>query len=142
MTNYPKDIFKSYVERQISKNKFIEKLTEWQKANGIDYSFKKTVDDLDVYFTYRHITATIKNNKLHFKTDKNEKADTPFEFRRKVDFYLEYKNKLVNMALSIMDFYFGKAVKAIGNLETNDYHTNIEKAEYWAGIAREKSSCL
>ena len=142
MTNYPKDIFEAYVKRQISKDKFIEKLTEWQKANGIDYSFKKTVDDLEVYFTYRHITATIKNNKLHFKTDQNEKADTPFEFRRKVDFYLEHKNKTINIALSTMDFYFGKAIKATGKLETNDYHTNIEKAEYWAGIAREKSSCL
>ena len=87
MTNYPHDIFEAYAKRQISKEEFEKQFSEWQKANGIDYSFKKTINGLDVCFTYRNITATIKNNKLHFKTDQNEKADTPFEFRRKVDFY-------------------------------------------------------
>ena len=87
MTNYPHDIFKAYAEREISKEEFEKQFLEWQKANGIDYSFKKTVDGLNVSFTYRNITATIKNNKLHFRTNKNDTANTPFEFRRKVDFY-------------------------------------------------------
>ena len=87
MTNYPYDIFEAYAKRQISREEFEKQFSEWQKVNGIDYSFKKTINGLDVCFTYRNITATIKNNKLHFKTDKNEKANTPFEFRRKVDFY-------------------------------------------------------
>lgn len=138
MTNYPQDIFEAYSKRQISKDGFIEKLTEWQKANGIDYSFKKTVNGLDVYFTYRNITAKIKNDRLHFKTDKDEVAKTPFEFQRKVDFYLNQKNKALQAILSTMDFYFEKAIKAIGKLEINDYHINMEKAEYWAGIARER----
>ena len=87
MKNYPRDIFEAYSKRQISKEEFIDQFTKWQKANGMDYSFKKTIDGLDVFFTYRNIIATIKNNKLHFKTDKSNTASTPFEFRRKVDFY-------------------------------------------------------
>ena len=87
MINYPKDIFEAYTERQISREDFVKRFSEWQKENGLDYTFKKTVDGLDFYFVYRNITATIKNNKLHFKTYKNEVVKTPFEFRRKVDFY-------------------------------------------------------
>lgn len=93
MTNYPRDILEAYAKRQINKEEFIEQFSEWQKANGINYSFKKIVNGLDVCFMYQNITATIKNNKLHFKTDKNDTASTPFEFRRKVDFYYANKEK-------------------------------------------------
>lgn len=77
MTNCPQHIFELYSKWQISKDEFIYQLIECQKANNIDYSFTKTVGDLDIYFTYQNITAIIKNNKLHFKTDQNEKASTP-----------------------------------------------------------------
>ena len=87
MTSYPHDIFEAYSKRQISREEFEKRFSEWQKVNGIDYNFKKTVNGLGVCFTYRNITAIIKNNKLHFKADKSNTASTPFEFRRKVDSY-------------------------------------------------------
>ena len=48
MTNYPHDIFEAYAKRQISKEEFEKQFSEWQKANGKDYSFKKTINGLDV----------------------------------------------------------------------------------------------
>ena len=87
MINYPKDILGAYTERQISREDFVKRFSEWQTENSLDYTFKKIVNGLEFYFVYRNITATIKNNKLHFKTYKHEVVKTPFEFRRKVDFY-------------------------------------------------------
>ena len=87
MINYPAYIFEAYATRLISREDFVKRFSEWQKKNGLDYTFKKTVNGLEFYFIYRNITATIKNNKLHFKTYKHEVVKTPFEFRRKVDFY-------------------------------------------------------
>lgn len=93
MTNYPQEIIEIYRKRQISKEEFVKQLTEWQRGNGLDYSYKITVNGSNVYFTYRNITAKIKNNTLHFKTSFTEVAKTPFEFRRKVDFYYTYIKK-------------------------------------------------
>ena len=138
MTNYPKYLFEGYANQCIDKSDFLKQLSEWQKAHGLDYTCKKTINNSDVYFTYRNITATIKRNKLHFKTYKNDTAKTPFEFRRKVDFYLEKKDREIRKALSTISFYFEKAIKAINNLEINDYQTNIEKAEDWLRIAKER----
>ena len=142
MTNYPQDIIELYTNQKISKEEFIKQFSEWQKRNGIDYSFKKTVDNSDVYFTYRNITATIKNDKLHFKTYQNDTAKTPFEFRRKVDFYLDQREREIDNAILMAGFYFGKAIKAKNSSETNDYQTNIEKARYWAEIAKERMTWL
>lgn len=147
MINYPLEIFEAYAKRQISKEEFIKQFSRWQEMSGLDYTCKKTVDSSGVYFTYRNITATIKDDKLHFKTYQNDTAKTPFEFRRKVDFYLEQKDRAILKALSTMSFYFEKAIKIIHNLEINDYQANtvfkhiydcIEKAEYWAEIERER----
>ena len=142
MENYPQDIIELYTNKKISKEEFIKQFSEWQKRNGIDYSFNKTVDNSGVYFTYRNITATIKNDKLHFKTYQNDTAKTPFEFRRKVDFYLEQREREIDNAILMAGFYFCKAIKAKNSSETNDYQTNIEKARYWAEIAKERMTWL
>ena len=106
MKNYPKDIFASYTKRQIDRDEFVERFSGWQKENGLDYSCKVATDHLDVYFIYRNIIATIRDNKLHFKTYQNEEANTPFEFQRKVDFYLQQKKQAIhqNREVSIMTF--------------------------------------
>ena len=121
MTNYPKDIFEAYSNQQINKEEFIKQFSKWQKMNELDYSCKKTVDSSGVYFTYRNITATIKNNKLHFKTDQNDTAKTPFEFRRKVDFYLNYRDRAMIEPLIEMSFYHEKIIELMDKLESNDY---------------------
>lgn len=113
MKNYPKDILEAYSEQRISREEFIEQFSTWQKKNGLDYSYKKTVDELDVYFTYRNITATIKNNKLLFKTYQNEVAKTPFEFRRKVDFYLQQRKQAI---------YKNNEARIMAFDRTNDIH--------------------
>jgi len=94
MKKYPKEIFKAYTERQISRKEFIEKLSEWQLQNGLDHSCDLTIEGSGVYFTYRNITAIVKNKTLHFRTYHDEEADTPFEFCRKVDFYLEQRRRM------------------------------------------------
>ena len=94
MTNYPRDIITAYADREISRAEFKNRFAEWQKRQGRDYSCKGTADKSGVYLTYRNITATIKNNTLHFKTYAADTARTPFEFRRKVDFYKEAKKRL------------------------------------------------
>ena len=95
MKNYPKEIFASYTERVISREEFIAQLSEWQRENGIDHSCDLTIEGSKVYFTYRNITAIVKNKTLHFRTYHDEEADTPFEFCRKVDFYLEQRRRIV-----------------------------------------------
>ena len=142
MINYPLEIFEAYAKRQISKEEFIKQFSRWQEMSGLDYTCKKTVDSSGVYFTYRNITATIKDDKLHFKTYQNDTAKTPFEFRRKVDFYLEQREREIDNAILMAGFYFGKAIKAKNSSETNDYQTNIEKARYWAEIAKERMTWL
>ena len=68
MTNYPQDIIAAYAERKISRGQFKNRFAEWQKKQGRDYSCKGSADKQGIYLTYRNITATIKNDTLHFKT--------------------------------------------------------------------------
>lgn len=100
MTNYPQDIITAYAERKISREQFKNRFAEWQKRQGRDYSGKGTADKSGVYLTYRNITATIKNGILNFKTNQDETANTPFEFRRKVDFYKEAKGRGILKAIA------------------------------------------
>ena len=138
MTNYPQDIITAYAERKISRGQFENKLAEWQKKRGRDYSCKGTADKQGVYLTYRNITATIKNDTLHFKTYAADTARTPFEFRRKVDFYKEAKSKAIERAIATMNFYFDKAGEALRNLNDDGFRVNIGKAKDWAIIAEER----
>lgn len=94
MKNYPKEIFKAYTERVISREEFIERLGKWQRRNGINYSCDITIENSNIYFTYRNTTAIVKNTKLHSRTYHDEEADTLFEFCRKVDFYLEQRRRI------------------------------------------------
>ena len=139
MTNYPQDIITAYAERKISRGQFENKLAEWQKKRGRDYSCKGTADKQGVYLTYRNITAIIKNDTLHFKTYAADTARTPFEFRRKVDFYKEAKKKAFERALATMNFYFDKAGAALRNSDSNSYRANIDKARDWALIVEERT---
>ena len=116
MKNYPKDIFEAYTERQIDRDEFVERFSEWQKENGLDYSCKVATDNLEVYFIYRGIAAAIKDNKLLFRTYQNEKANTPFEFQRKVDFYLQQKKQASHKNREVSIMAFDKA---------NDIHEKI-----------------
>ena len=135
MTNYPQDIIVAYAERKISRGQFKNRFAEWQKKQGRDYSCKGTTDKQGVYLTYRNITATIKNDTLHFKTCTDDTANTPFEFRRKVDFYREARSKAIERAIATMYFYRDKAVKALGDLNHDGYKVNIGKAKDWSIIA-------
>lgn len=139
MTNYPQDIITAYAERKISREQFKNRFAEWQKKQGRDYACKGMADKQGVYLTYRNITATIKNNKLHFKTYTGDTAYTPFEFRRKVDFYKEAKKKAFERVLATMNFYFDKAGEALRNSDSNGYRANIDKARDWALIAEERT---
>lgn len=138
MTNYPQDIITAYAERKISRARFENRFAEWQKKQGRDYSCRGTADKSGVYLTYRNITATIKNDTLHFKTYTDNTARTPFEFRRKVDFYKEAKGKAIERAIATMNFYFDKAGEALRNLNDDGFRVNIGKAKDWAIIAEER----
>lgn len=135
MTNYPQDIITAYAERKISRGQFENKLAEWQKKRGRDYSCKGTADKQGVYLTYRNITATIKSDTLHFKTYTDDMARTPFEFRRKVDFYREAKSKAIERAIATMYFYRDKAVETLRDLDHDGFIANIGKAKDWSIIA-------
>ncbi len=138
MTNYPQDIIAAYAERKISRAEFENRFAEWQKRQDRDYSCKGTAGKSGVYLTYRNITATIKNDTLHFKTYTDDTAGTPFEFRRKVDFYREAKSKAIERAIATMDFYFDKAEEALKNSDSNSYEDNIGKAKDWSIIVEER----
>ncbi len=138
MTNYPQDIIAAYAERKISRGQFKNRFAEWQKKQDRDYSCKGTADKQGIYLTYRNITATIKNDTLHFKTYADDTAHTPFEFRRKVDFYKEAKSKAIERAIATMNFYFDKAGEALRNLNDDGFRVNIGKAKDWAIIAEER----
>lgn len=138
MTNYPQDIITAYAERKISRGQFKNRFAEWQKKQDRDYSCKGTADKQGIYLTYRNITATIKNDTLHFKTYTDDTAGTPFEFRRKVDFYKEAKSKAIERAIATMNFYFDKAGEALRNLNDDGFRVNIGKAKDWAIIAEER----
>ena len=136
MTNYPQDIIAAYAERKISRGQFKNRFAEWQKKQGRDYACKGMADKSGVYLTYRNITATIKNGTLHFKTNQDETANTPFEFRRKVDFYREARSKAIERAIAAMYFYRDKAVEA---LDHDGYMANIGKAKDWSIIAERRA---
>lgn len=135
MTNYPQDIIAAYAERKISRGQFKNRFAEWQKKQGRDYSCKGTADKSGVYLTYHNITATIKNDTLHFKTYAADTAHTPFEFRRKVDFYREARRKAIERAIATMYFYRDKAVEALKDLDHDGFMANIGKAKDWSIIA-------
>lgn len=135
MTNYPQDIITAYAERKISRAQFKNRFAEWQKRQGRDYSCKGTADKQGVYLTYRNITATIKNDTLHFKTYTDDTASTPFEFRRKVDFYREARSKATERAIATMYFYRDKAVETLRDLDHDGFIANIGKAKDWSIIA-------
>ena len=132
MTNYPQDIIAAYAERKISKEELKDKLAEWQKKQGRDYSCKGTADKQGVYLTYRNITATIKNDTLHFKTYTDDTARTPFEFRRKVDFYREGKDKELLRAIAMANLYQKRAREALENLDMANYYSNMGRVKEWA----------
>lgn len=142
MTNYPQDIITAYAERKISRGQFKNRFAEWQKKQGRDYSCKGTADKQGVYLTYRNITATIKNDTLHFKTYTNDTASTPFEFRRKVDFYKEAKGRGILKAIATMNRYIDMAGEALRNNDENGYQINTEKSKQWADIAIKRGSWL
>ena len=121
MTNYPQDIIAAYAERKISRARFENRFAEWQKKQGRDYSCKGTADKQGVYLTYRNITATIKNDTLHFKTNQDETVNMPFKFRRKVDFYKEAKGRGILKAIATMNRYIDMAGEALRNNDENGY---------------------
>ena len=92
--------------------------------------------------SYRNITATIKNDTLHFKTYTNDTASTPFEFRRKVDFYKEAKGRGILKAIATMNRYIDMAGEALRNNDENGYQINTEKSKQWADIAIKRGSWL
>ena len=134
MTNYPQDIIAAYAERKISRGQFENRFAEWQKKQGRDYSCKGTADKQGVYLTYRNITATIKNGTLHFKTNQDETANTPFEFRRKVDFYREGKDRELSRAMAMANFYQKRAREALENSDMVSYYSNMGRVKEWAII--------
>lgn len=89
---YPEILIRLYRRNEISREAFIKTFRTWQESWGIDFSIKGTADRNGTYVTYRDIKATIINGTLWFTTgNKEQYADTVFEFCRKVDFY---KNKM------------------------------------------------
>ena len=143
MTNYPQDIITAYAERKISRARFENRFAEWQKKQGRDYSCKGTADKSGVYLTYRNITATIKNDTLRFKTYAADTARTPFEFRRKVDFYLEAKDRHLLKAIAMANFYQERARKALKNSDMVSYYSNMGKVKEWVPFIEENGGiCL
>lgn len=81
--DYPSELISNLKAKKITRQQFIYQMRAWQIAHGINYSCKGSADKDGVYVTYRGIKATIRNGFLCWK---NNKAKTPFEFRRQVDF--------------------------------------------------------
>ncbi|UTC65983.1 MULTISPECIES: hypothetical protein [unclassified Treponema] len=138
MTNYPQDIITAYAERKIGRSQFKNLFAKWQKENGRDYTCKGTADKSGIYLTYRGVTAMIKNGILNFKTNQDDTANTPFEFRRKVDFYREERGKGILRAIATMNRYIDMAGEALRNNDENSYQINTEKSKQWADIAIER----
>lgn len=88
MSSYPTELITNYRAGKISRQKFQQQFSNWQKQNGINYDCKGTADKSGVYLTYREIRAEIRNGILRFFSDGWKTAQSAFEFRRKVDFSL------------------------------------------------------
>lgn len=95
---YPISLIQSFKRGEITKPQFMKFFSDWQKSNGINFDCKGIVEHGYVGVAYRSVNAVIRGNKLYFVTDrytdkkgnlryKMEKANSVFEFRRKVDFY-------------------------------------------------------
>lgn len=105
--NYPREIIAAYASGAITKDQFKNQFAAWQKAHGMNYDCKGTADRRGVHITYRGVMATIRDGVLCFITgsytdaDGNrrhirERAKTPFEFRRKVDFAMSKRGATWN----------------------------------------------
>lgn len=95
---YPISLIQSFKRGEITKPQFMKLFSDWQKSNGINFDCKGIAERGHVGVAYRSVNAVIRGNKLYFVTDrytdkkgnlryKMEKANSIFEFRRKVDFY-------------------------------------------------------
>ena len=91
---YPLALVKNYSAGEISRQAFIQAFSGWQKSHGINYDCKGTADSLGVHVEYRGVTATIRDGKLNCEPAYFlwHKANSVFEFRRKVDFSLNARN--------------------------------------------------
>ena len=94
MTNYPFELINNYRAGEITRQQFINKFTLWQKSCGINFDCKGTADRQGVHVEYRGVTATIRDGKLNCEPAYFlwHKANSVFEFRRKVDFSLNARN--------------------------------------------------
>ena len=101
--SYPLPLVRAYKAGEITRQKFINEFSAWQKSRGINYDCKGTADERGVHVEYRGTTATVRDGKLSFMTGDNCEPNSPthflwheansfFEFRRKVDFSLNARN--------------------------------------------------
>ena len=92
--SYPLPLVRAYKAGEITRQKFINEFSAWQKSNGINFDCKGSSDRNGIYLTYRGIVGTVKNGVIKFITKTagkdwvyiNETAKSVFEFCRKVDF--------------------------------------------------------
>lgn len=84
---YPISLIQSFKRGEITKPQFMKLFSDWQKSNGINFDCKGIAEHGYVGVTYRLVNAVIRDNKFYFVLDRMEKANSIFEFRRKVDFY-------------------------------------------------------
>lgn len=86
--NYPKDLIANYQQGKITRKQFIQKFSEWQKTQGMNFDLKMRADKNNTYLIYRNVKAKVQGNFIYFQTSPNvtQSANSRYEFCRKVDF--------------------------------------------------------
>ena len=86
MTNYPLGLITNYRAGNITRQQFCH---EWAKLQGFDDTVKGYGNKHGIFMQYRGRTARITNGLLCWE---NKTANSVFELRRKIDFYLNAIN--------------------------------------------------
>jgi hypothetical protein len=82
---YPKKIISDYVKGKITRKKFEQQFSVFQKTQGLNFTCKGYCDMTGTYIVYRNQKAELKNGLIFWNYGKKKTASSFYEFRRKVD---------------------------------------------------------
>ena len=98
--SYPLPLVRAYKAGEITRQQFINKFSAWQKSNGINFDCKGSADRNGIFLTYRGITGQLTNGVI---VCGKIKAESVFNFQRKIDFALNAESQALYNACYFTD---------------------------------------